>query len=69
MPTNKLTIVPIKLDPITNEATSINSPEYSSAPSCVIKTATVEISFFNGVLEGLSLQQPKAIAKSAKGVF
>lgn len=51
MPTNKLKIVPVKLDPITNETTSINSPEYSSTPSCVIKTATVEISFFNGVNE------------------
>lgn len=51
MPTNKLMIVPVKLDPITNETTSINSSEYSSAPSCVFKTATVEISFFNGVNE------------------
>lgn len=51
MPTNKLMIVPVKLDPITNETISINSPGYSSAPSCVIKTATVEVSFFNGVNE------------------
>ena len=51
MPSNKLMIVPVKLDPITNETISFNSPGYFSAPSCVIKTATVEVSFFNGVNE------------------
>ena len=51
MPTNKLTIVPVKLDPLTNETTSNYSPKYHTDPSCVIKTATAEISFFNGVDE------------------
>jgi len=50
MPTNKLTIVPVTLDPIHN-TTSIQSPQQQSGPSCVIKTATAEISFFNGVDE------------------
>lgn len=51
MPTNKLTIVPVKLDPLTNEMSSNHSPKYLASPSCVIKTATAEISFFNGVDE------------------
>ena len=51
MPTNKLTIVPVKLDPLTNETTSNYSPKYHTDPSCVIKTATAEIAFFNGVDE------------------
>ena len=51
MPTNKLTIVPIKLDHLTNETTSNYSSKYHTSPSCVIKTATAEISFFNGVDE------------------
>ena len=51
MLTNKLTIVPVKLDPLTNETTSNHSQKYHTGPSCVIKTATAEISFFNGVDE------------------
>lgn len=51
MPINKLTIVPVKLDPLTNEKTSNHSPKYPAGTSCVIKTATAEISFFNGVDE------------------
>ena len=51
MPTNKLTIVPVKLDLLTNETTSNHSPNYPASPSCMIKTATAEISFFNGVDE------------------
>jgi hypothetical protein len=48
---NKLTIVPVTLNPITNEPSSINSSQIPSGPSCVIKTASAEISFFNGVDE------------------
>lgn len=51
MPTNKLTIVPVKLDAPTNETSSNHSPKYFAGTSCVIKTATAEISFFNGVDE------------------
>jgi hypothetical protein len=51
MPTNKLTIVPVKLDPITDKMSSMISPQSSAGPSCVIKTATAEISFFNSVDE------------------
>lgn len=50
MPTNKLKIVPVILDPI-HHTTSVQSPQQQSDPSCVIKTATVEIAFFNGVDE------------------
>ena len=50
MPTNKLTIVPVTLDPL-HDTTSVQSPPQQSGPSCVIKTAKAEISFFNGVDE------------------
>ena len=49
MPKTKLTIVPVTLDPITDDSSFTNPPQFSSDPSCVIKTATAEISFFNGV--------------------
>lgn len=51
MPINKLTIVPIKLDPLPVENYSFHSSQYTAEPSCVIKTAAAEISFFNGVDE------------------
>lgn len=51
MPTNKLTIVPVKLDPFPVETSSFHSSQYTTEPSCVIKTATAEISLFNGVDE------------------
>jgi hypothetical protein len=51
MPTTKLTIVPVTLDPIADEFSSNHSPQYSTGPSCVIKTTTAEISFFNGIDE------------------
>lgn len=51
LPTNKLTIVPVKLDPLPVEITSFYSSEFTAEPSCVIKIAAAEISFFNGVDE------------------
>ena len=51
MPTTKLTIVPVTLDPIADEISLCIHSQFSSGPSCVIKTATAEISFFNGVDE------------------
>lgn len=51
MPTNKLTIVPVKLDPLSVEISSFHSSPYTAGPSCVIKTAAAEITFFNGVDE------------------
>lgn len=51
MPTNKLTIAPVTLDSISN-ITSVEKPQLQpSDPSCVIKTATAEISLFNNVDE------------------
>ena len=51
MYTNKLTIVPVKLDPLTTESTTFRSSHDIASPSCVIKTAVTEIAFFNGVDE------------------
>lgn len=51
MPTNKLTIVPISLDPQPAEVSTSVSSAATAAPSCVIKTSLVEISLFNGVDE------------------
>lgn len=51
MSTNKLTIVPVKLDSLPTKTTSFHSSEYTAAVSCVIKTAEAEIAFFNGVDE------------------
>ncbi len=64
MPTNKLTIVPVKLDPLLVETTSNHSIHYTAEPSCVIKTAVAEISFFNGVDERII----QSIMKELKGV-
>ncbi|WP_241774638.1 MULTISPECIES: transposase [Lysinibacillus] len=44
-----ITIVPVKLDPIPTETSSTHSFQQTAGPSCVIKTAAGEISFFNGV--------------------
>ena len=49
MSTNKLTIVPVKLDLLQTEISSLHSPPDTAAPVCVIKTSVGEISFFNGV--------------------
>lgn len=48
---NKLKIVPVTLDPITDEPSSINSSQILPGPCCIIKTASAEISFFTGVDE------------------
>ena len=51
MSTNKLTIVPVKLDPLSTGTSSSHPSQYADAPSCVIKTDVAEIAFFNGVDE------------------
>jgi len=51
MPTNKLTIVPVKLDPLPTESATFHSSHDTASPSCIIKTAETEIIFFNGVGE------------------
>ncbi|MGE7094554.1 hypothetical protein ACQKII_24650 [Lysinibacillus sp. NPDC048646] len=51
MLTNKLTIVPVTLDLITDESSSTIPQHNSLGPSCIIKSINVEISFFNGVDE------------------
>lgn len=51
MSTNKLTIVPVKLDPLPTESTTFRSSHDIASPSCVIKTAVAEIGFFNGLDE------------------
>lgn len=50
MPEQKLTIVPVRLHPESNNTSAV-SPERSSKPACSIKTAAAEIFFFNGVEE------------------
>ncbi|KEF37143.1 hypothetical protein M670_03562 [Schinkia azotoformans MEV2011] len=51
MPQQKLTIVPVTLQSEDKNTTAINPAVLSSYPACMIKTATIEISFFNGVDE------------------
>ncbi|UPW82650.1 hypothetical protein [Lysinibacillus sp. Ag94] len=51
MSTTKLTIVPVTLNPITDNSSSTTPPQNSPEPSCIIKTTSTEISFFNGVDE------------------
>ncbi len=46
MSTPKLTIVPVTLDAITDKYSFINSTQFSSEPSFIIKTVDAEISFF-----------------------
>ena len=46
MPQNKLTIVPVTLDSLSNVISLQNAK-----PSCVIKTAIAEITFYNSVDE------------------
>lgn len=51
MPTNQLTIVPVKLDSLPTESATFHSTHDAAVPSCVIKTAETEVLFFNGVDE------------------
>lgn len=51
MPEQKLTIVPVTLQTEDKNTSAINQAVLSSNPACMIKTATTEISFFNGVDE------------------
>ena len=51
MSTNKLTIVPVKLDLHPTETSSFHSSQYTATPGCIIQTAVAEITFFNGVDE------------------
>lgn len=51
MPTHKLTIVPVKLDPLPTESATLRSAHDAATPSCIIKTVETEVLFFNGVDE------------------
>lgn len=51
MPMNQPTIVPVYLDSLLTEQSSMPSLPHAAGPSCVIRTAAAEISFFNGVEE------------------
>lgn len=64
MPANKLTIVPVKLNPLPIEPSPNHSIPCTAEPSCVIKTAVAEISFFNGVDERII----QTIMKELKGL-
>ncbi|KGR86224.1 hypothetical protein CD32_07485 [Lysinibacillus odysseyi 34hs-1 = NBRC 100172] len=46
MSTSKLTIVPVKLNPLPTKITSFHSSEYTASSSFVIKTAMGKIAFF-----------------------
>ena len=47
----KLTIVPVSLDPENNSTAATIPAALSSNPTCTIKTGNAEISFFNGIDE------------------
>lgn len=49
MPNTKLNIVPVTLEPISDNLPSVVSQSQSHSPNCMIKAASVEIFFFNGV--------------------
>lgn len=51
MPQQKLTIIPITLQPEVKRSSVFTSTEDPSISTCTIKTATLEISFCNGVDE------------------
>ncbi|MGE7094187.1 hypothetical protein ACQKII_22670 [Lysinibacillus sp. NPDC048646] len=51
MPQQKLTIIPVTLYPELKNPSVVNSTEDPRINTCTIKTATVEISFYNGVDE------------------
>lgn len=63
MSTNKLTIVPVQLDSLTNESLLPSFSQFSSDPSCIIKTATAEILFFNGIDERIVQTVMKELSK------
>lgn len=49
MPTTKLTIVPVTLDPVHDNLSPVVSQSQIHSPNCMIKADGFEISFFNGV--------------------
>ena len=51
MPTKKLTIVPITLDPLPEKISAKILQQQPTGPSCIIKIADAEISLFNGIDE------------------
>ncbi|NMD72882.1 hypothetical protein HHO41_21950 [Bacillus sp. DNRA2] len=51
MPQQKLTIVPVTLDPVSKSPFKPASSVDPSSSICTINTANAEISFFNGVDE------------------
>jgi hypothetical protein len=51
MPQQKLTIVPVTLHTVDKNTPTINPAALSPNAACTIKTATTEISFFNGIDE------------------
>ena len=69
MPTNKLTIVSVKIDPLPALTASNHSIQYTTEPSCVIKTAVAEISFFNGVDERIIQTIMKELKELWNGIL
>ena len=51
MSQQKLTIVPVTLHAAKENTSAPNPAVLSSTPTCTIKTANAEISFFNGIDE------------------
>lgn len=51
MPQQKLTIVPVTLHTENENTSATNSVVPTPNPTCMIKTANAEISFFNGIDE------------------
>ncbi|KOY81518.1 hypothetical protein MHB44_16000 [Lysinibacillus sp. FSL H8-0500] len=51
MSTNKLTIVPVKLDPLSTESSSFPSSRMTAAPACIVKMGVAEVTFYHGVNE------------------
>jgi len=63
MSTTKLTIVPVTLNPITDNSSSTTPLQNSPEPSYIIKTTSAEISFFNGVDERIIQTIMKELTK------
>lgn len=52
MSTNKLTIIPVKLNHLPNETSSFHSSRIiTAAPACIIKMGVAEVTFYNSVNE------------------